>query len=64
MHRFERHLAGVRKHEATRLDTGKGLQGAFEVAKGDASGALNVPIAEAVSLVEEQQDDHLVRADI
>ena len=48
----------------THLDACQGLQGAFEVAWGDGGGVQDVRVAEPVSLVEQQQDDHLVRADV
>ncbi len=46
------------------LDAGEGLQGAFEVGRWDAGGAQDVPVAEAVGLVEEQQNYHLVCAHV
>ena len=49
---------------ARHLDAGQRLEGAFEVHRRYGSRVQDVRVAEAVGLVEEQQDDHLVRAHV
>ena len=49
---------------ARHLDTGQRLEGALEVHRRDGGRVQDVCIAEPVGLVEEQQDDHLVRAHV